>query len=140
MSARTRTTAARWILPIYVLAITVGGWFHNHPRPPRMASEACVDCLSCSSLSPAAGDRTEEPGAAHGLSGDRLPAGDLPCDSCPDKTCPVCHFLAHKPAPAEHVEEVTSAPLAEEIAVAPPALVFADVPSVHHSRAPPSVA
>jgi hypothetical protein len=134
-SRRPATTL--FVLSAYLLAVTVGGWFHTHGRcGDGSAAPACSSTLGA--FSPDGGgcpyshhratDSSKTPDQ-RGSSGGHDP-----------DTCPVCHFLAHKPIPAQAVVVATSAARFAEVAPAAPAPVFADVPSVHHSRAPPRAA
>jgi len=130
-----RPAIAFFILAAYLLAVTVGGWFHTHGHHGDGGPEGCCASAACGGLP----GHDEHDACAHGRDAGRseAPGGRIPSRSDESDSCPVCHFLAQKPVPAEPIEPVASEEALEEVALAAPAPVFADVPSVHHSRAPP---
>lgn len=127
MSAR-RPATTLFILAAYLLAVTAGGWFHLHGHAGDGAPEACAH------------DDGGRSGLGHPSGSSPAPVDRAPGGSHDPDSCPVCHFLAQQPVPAERIEAVTSAALPGEVAPAAPAPICVDVPSVHHSRAPPRAA
>lgn len=118
-----RTVITVSLLVVYSLAVTAGAVFHTH-RIVRGDRPGC-DC-ACHHAHGAHHDGSGEP------SGNRIPSDRGSSDSCP-----VCQFLAQKPAPAERVEEVTSAPLVEPVDSPSPKRYASGAPPIHRCRAPP---
>ena len=136
-----RHAATFFALAAYLLAVTVGGWFHTHggrgcgtpgsgcisPRPGGLPGPSGFECgCTCGH------DRGRVPPEAPGAEG--------PSEADQTDSCPVCHFLAQKPVPSAHAEQTTSAPLNEEVEPAAPIRLAVGAPSFHHSRAPPRLA
>ena len=109
----------------YLLAVTVGGWFHDHGHqgclPQHDAAATHGDCAG------AAGRQHAEDEGETSTCEARHP-------------CQICRFLAQKPIPSITIGTVESAPLAEELAAARPVRHPASVPSSRQIRAPPRVA
>ena len=130
-----RAAIAVSTLAAYLLAVTAGSLFHTH---------GVAGCGSANGSACARGEDSAAATSARHASGccpdyaATEPAGD-PRPLAPDASdsCPVCHFQGHKPAPVEHVEEVTSVPLREHVEPPPVVRLAVGAPSSQHSRAPP---
>lgn len=102
----------------YLLAVTVGEWFHDHGHSAFSSHSACA--------------------GAHG--GPQAAGCEHPADWGKHDACPICRFLAQKPIPARTIETVHSAPLADEVVAPQPIRPAVRVPSAQQIRAPPFVA
>jgi hypothetical protein len=119
----------------YFLAVTLAGLFHNHGGGGcGLLPEYRHRCASPDEGRLPDSDRCHHSGTAH--------PGGRPCDrSSPEgRHCPVCEFLAQNPLAVEHVEEVTSAALPQEVLSAVPLCFSGCTVSAWHSRAPPAPA
>ena len=133
MTTAIRKTTALVVLTAYVAAGTLLHWFHDHP-----AHEGHPSGCACG--------EGETPGHPHGEHHPGEPADGTcrvlagPSNVFSSHSCPVCAFLAQKPAPSEPVREVTITPLAAS-ASRVVALGRAESPAgPQHPRAPPSLA
>ena len=122
MRLGTRNTATLVVLTAYVLAGTVGHWFHTCHGEHAGGHGDCA----CESVGP---HHCEHHSPAL-----------FPSHSHAEGTCPVCKFLAQKSVPPADVAEVTSTRVEEEIVRAEPVRRAGTVRSTYHSRAPPAVA
>ena len=128
MLARNRTFSVLTSFG-YVLTITVSVLFHNHGGNKGgycgRHSEACTKSLvyDCN---------------VHDEDRSCPVAPDHRSTDCGD--CPVCQFLAQKPAPAENVPPPTLESMVEEAVAPAPARVTSGVFSAWRSRALPSAA
>lgn len=102
----------------YLLAVTVGGLFHDHGQFSCPPDHACSD----SHYGPHASD------------GETRTAWDK------HDVCSICRFLAQKPIPAHSIETIESAPLVEAVTTARPIRRPAVIFSTDQIRAPPCVA
>ena len=110
----------------YVLTITVSALFHNHSGNEG----GHCGCHAGASTKSLACDCD-----AHG-EGRSYPVA--PADGSTD--CPVCQFLAQKPAPAAELPPPRLESMVEEAVAPVPARVARGVFTAWRSRAPPSVA
>ena len=102
----------------YLLAVTVGGWFHDHGQsdgPTRHECSASHDGRHASD------DESSSASVEHDV-------------------CSICRFLAQKPIPTQSIETIDSAPLEEEVATARPIRRASLILSADQIRAPPRVA
>jgi hypothetical protein len=117
----------------YVLVITLSALFHDH-------TGHYGGCCGKSGESPTVvGDET---GTCHHGTHDESRHAPVSLKRCPtdDTKCPVCQFLAQKPAPVDPIASVTSAERVEEVVGIAPACSSAGVFTAWHSRAPPAIA
>jgi hypothetical protein len=103
----------------YLLVVTTASLFHNH-------GPEGVGCHSCAAMH---SESNHDSSDGH---------GSAPC--CPDDHCPVCQFLAQKPAPAAEVAVVGHAEPVQQVVVAEPVCPVVAEFSAWRSRAPPTVA
>jgi hypothetical protein len=114
----------------YMLAVTFATFVHHHPGS---GSAGC--CGSCGLSS---SDRHELSGSPHDNPRDGCPDSKAPVPrSADDKDCPVCQFLAQKPAPICIIAPVVSSTLVEKVATVDPTSPVEGIFSAWHSRAPP---
>ena len=130
------------VLANYVLALTVGELFHVHAPPPsaRTSGTGCADRPRDSAGCPAdpSGGQPLCRSLCHVLQiGER--EGSLPRFYHPGK-CPVCQFLAQKPAPDQPIESVVCAGATCDLVVIEPVRRAVPVPRTHSIRGPPSLA
>ena len=113
----------------YVFVVTTASLFHHH---------AGCDGEHCGSHSVA---RDGAPTCCHG---EHEGEHSAPVSSVPrpgdNENCPICHFMAQKPVPADVVAPATSSMLVELMATVAPACPTGDVFTAWRSRAPPVVA
>jgi len=115
----------------YVLAITTSGLFHNHALP-RHGGGCCTH--------PAAAQEMCSHDGAGECADHFLPQTVAFQQSSDDVPCPVCQFLAQKPAPPVAVAPVSVGVLAQFVASPAPARVVSNLFSAWRSRAPPVAA
>ena len=115
----------------YLLAITVATQFHSHGH------EGASDCCGHGGFhATIAGDAAA--GHSHGASGENHSGPKSPAPRPADNhDCPVCQFLAQKPAPTAEVALVSCGVLVQEAFFSAPARMVVGVFSAWQSRAPP---
>jgi len=110
----------------YMLVVTFSAFFHHH------AGYGDAGC--CGSCGLSSSDLDGASGAPHdGCHGSKAPVPHF----ADDKDCPVCQFLAQKPAPICIIAPVVSSTLVEKVATVAPASPVEGIFSAWHSRAPP---
>jgi len=121
-SSLIRRSLATLAVVNYLLAVTVGGWFHDHG--PSVSS----GCSGC------------HPSQCRGHDGHRDGDGNDPAGCGEQPICQVCRFLAQKPIPPAPAEEVLVWPLV--FGATPAGAIAAPVAIVSSEdiRAPPSAA
>ena len=143
--SKGRRTTTLLVLAGYLLMLTVGGWFHDHGGHRfGLRGHACSARHDHDSLGDHSADYRHHVARGHDhgrapVQRDRSGEQNLPITGDGDQ-CPVCKFLAQKPIPPRDVRQVTCVPLEQECVRAKPVRRAEDIPSTHHSRAPPSVA
>ncbi len=122
MAGGKRRFALVLVLVNYVLALTVGERFHVY-RPARCEDQGAGFVCGAPHLSAGC-----DAGCNHDRATDRLARGDRggekhgssPVRSDHGEKCPVCQFLAQKPAPEQPIEAMTCmGPLPEQVAAKP---------------------
>jgi hypothetical protein len=137
MASNRHPAAAILVLANYVLALTVGEGLHVHgpyrraaqrehsasgpSHPLGLCQEGSSDASRCR-----ARHRGERTGTLAG--------------HCCSETCPVCQFLAQKPAPDRSIEAVAWTGAAWESVVPKPVRRVDRVAAAHPIRGPPSFA
>lgn len=109
MAGGKRRFALVLVLANYVLALTVGERFHVH-RAARCGNHGAGSVCGAPHLSAGCDAGCEhEHAAGHLACGDHQDEehGSGPSRSYHGEKCPVCQFLAQKPAPPQPVEAVT---------------------------------
>jgi hypothetical protein len=126
------------VLANYVLALTVGGSLHLHGDHRCTAdSPECVSACSHEAAEPHGGCGSHRAGCCEPAGTATEGAGAV---SSASEKCPVCRFLAKKPAPARAVEAVACTQLVENRALVHPLRRADHTPSSHLIRGPPAAA
>jgi Protein of unknown function (DUF2946) len=134
---RNRWIRNRWLSMVvavgYGLTITTAALFHNHTL--QQGERYCQRHLLA---------RAASTDSHHGNSRDDAGPQNAPKSParCPSDSshCPVCHFLAHKPAPAAEATVVVSGRLVQQVPAPAPTRIVASVFSAWQSRGPPCFA
>ena len=127
----------RWVSVLvaagYLLAVSTASLFHHHTNRDNGGcchGQSFARGASASDHHCESGDHSPRP---------NTPSAPAPCPS-DNSHCPVCQFLAQKPAPTAEVVPVTTGVLVQEAFSPPPARIAVVVFSAWHSRGPPAFA